>query len=153
MTRRIEHDDRGLEAIQTLLRIREVELRRAEGALQRQRRRVWELETDVLRLKERCERLRPGEGAGQNVIGRRRVLDALIRAKLARRAELECARKEATDLLPALHSAQGRRDAVFRLWSRRRLDQAITSQRRQDVTAADLAAARRILRVADAAGG
>lgn len=153
MTRQIGHDDRRLEAIQALLRVRDVELRRAEGALQRQRRKVYELETDVLRLKERCERLRPGAGDGENVIDRRRVLDALIRAKLARRAELEGARKEANDLLPALCSAQGRRDAVFRLWSRRRLDRAITSQRRQDAAASDLAAAKRVRRAADAADG
>ncbi len=80
------------------------------------------------------------------MIESRRALDALIRAKLARRAELECAKREAADLLPALHSAQWRRDVVFRLWSRRRLDQEITSLRRQEAAAADLAASRLTLR-------
>lgn len=149
MTERAGHDDRRLEAIKALLRVRDLELRQAEGAVQKQQRRVFELETDVSRLEERCERLHPRDG--QNVIERRMTLGALIRVKLARRVELECARKEATDLLPGLHSAQGRRDAVFGLWSRRRLDQAVTSRRRQD--AADPGAARRIPGHADRGDG
>ncbi len=145
MTERAGCDDRRLEAVQTLLRVRDLELRRAEGALQKQQRKVFEIESDVSRLGERCERLDPG--LGENVIESRRMLDALIRSKLDRRAELECAKKEATDLLPALHSAQGRRDAVFRLWSRRLLDREIISQRRQEAAAAaDLAACRLTLR-------
>ena len=144
MMERAGCDDRRLEAVQTLLRVRDLELRRAEGALQKQQRKVFELESDVSRLGERCERLDPA--LGENVIDSRRTLDALIRVKLARRAELDCAKKEATDLLPALHSAQGRRDAVFRLWSRRLLDREITSQRRQEAAAADLAACRWALR-------
>ncbi len=144
MIGRAGDDDRRLEAVQTLLRVRDLELRQAEGALQKQQRNVFELENDVSRLGERCQRLDPG--GADNVIESRLTLNALIKAKLARRAELECAKKEVTDLLPALHSAQGRRDAVFRLWSRRRLDREITSQRRQEAVAADLAASRMTLR-------
>ena len=144
-------DDRRLDAIQALLRVRDLELRQVEGALQKQQRKVFELQSDVLRLGERCQRLRPTDS--RNVIERRRALDALIRAKLERRAELECAKKEVTDLLPVLHGAQGRRDAVFRLWSRRRLDRAITSQRRQEAAAADLAATKRVQRRAEAGHG
>jgi hypothetical protein len=130
---RAGRDDRRLDAIKALLRVRDLELRQAEGAMRKQRRRVLELETDVSQLEERCERLLPRDG--DNVIERRMTLGALIRVKLARRAELECAKKEATELLPALHGAQGRRDAVFGLWSRRRLDEAVRSRRRQDAAA------------------
>lgn len=134
------HDDRRFAAIQALLRVRDVELRRAEGALQKQQRKVCELESDVLRLKRRCEQLR-GRAQG-SILRQRRMLDALVRLKLSRASELECAKREADSLLPVLHIAQGRRDAVFRLWSRRRLDRDNARLRRQETEAADLAAAK-----------
>ncbi len=50
MIGRAGDDDRRLEAVQTLLRVRDLELRQAEGALQKQQRQVFELENDVSRL-------------------------------------------------------------------------------------------------------
>ncbi len=148
MTGQDDHDDRRLRSIQALLRVRELELRRAEGVLQKQQRGVFELEADLLRLKERCERLSCGRDG--NLVRRRRALDALVKIKLARMAELEGAKRDSIGLLPALHSARGRRDAVFRLWSRRRLDREAAELRRREAAAADMAAARFTLRKVEA---
>lgn len=133
-------DERRFAAIQTLLRVRDVELRQAEGAFQRQQRKVYELQSDVLRLKKRCEQIRCERDG--DVLRQRRALDALVRMKMSRTSELERAKREASSLLPALYGAQGRRDAVYRLWSRRRLDRDTARLRRQETEAADLAAAR-----------
>lgn len=148
MTGHDGHDDRRLRSIQALLRVRELELHRAEGVFQRQQREVFELEADLLRLEERCERLSSGRDG--NLIRRRRVLDALIKTKLARMAELDGAKRDSIGLLPAIDSARGRRNAAFRLWSRRRLDREAAELRRQEAAAADMDAAKLTLRKGEA---
>lgn len=134
-------DARSRQALDSLLRIREIEDQGARLSLYEVQAEIARVEAEIAALQERRESvIRRGGG---HVLRERRLLDEIARLSLRKARELDVLRGEAEGLVKAYLEARSNKDAVRSLRDRSVEKARVESERIADQSACDLAASRR----------
>lgn len=143
MTSRNPGQSRSRQAIQALLKLREIQNDDAGLKVRQKQAEITRSEQEIARLRSRRDNvIRRG---GERVLEERLLLDALMKLLLRRKEEHARLCEEAEVLMQRYLEATSKRDAVRSLESREARRTGAVRDRRKEQIAGDQAAARRLL--------